>query len=54
MKITITEIESTAEELKVSNSLADGLSGMLRGVFNNAIRPVYHTYDEEEDEEAEE
>ena len=34
IKTTITEIECTANELKQSNSLSEGLYNMLRGVFN--------------------
>lgn len=34
MKIKVTEIEASAEELRQSNSLADGLTRMLRNAFN--------------------
>lgn len=34
IKINTTEIECTANELKQSNSLSEGLYNMLRGVFN--------------------
>ena len=33
MKIKVTEIEASAEELRQSNTLADGLTRMLRNVF---------------------
>ena len=37
MKIMITEIEATAEDLKASNSLADSMVAFLRGVLNSNI-----------------
>lgn len=47
MKLKITEIECTAEELKQSNSVADGFRNMLRNAFN----PSYNVeLDLEEDE----
>lgn len=51
MKLKITEIEATAEELRQSNSLADGLHNLLR----NALNPyVFHIDDDEgaDDEQA--
>lgn len=48
MKIKVTEIECTANELRQSNTIADGLLNLLRGTFNNI------TSDCEEEEEAEE
>lgn len=51
MKLKIVEIEATAEELKASNTVADGLLNTLRSAFN----PYYkYTNTEEEDEEEEE
>lgn len=47
MKIKITEIEANAEELRQSNSLADGFSRILR----NAFSPT--DYIETEDDEGE-
>ncbi len=35
MKIKVTEIECTANELRQSNTIADGLLNLLRGAFNN-------------------
>lgn len=35
IKTTVTEIECTANELRQSNTLSDGLYNMLRGCFNN-------------------
>ena len=46
MKIKVTEIECTAEEIRQSNNVADGICSLLRGVFNGVI-----PYDDEEDEE---
>lgn len=50
MKLKIVEIEATAEELKASNTVADGMLNILRNAFN----PYYkYTNTEEEDEEEE-
>ena len=50
MKIvtTTTEIECTAEELRQSNSLSDGLYNALRKAFNG---PIYETTEEEDEED---
>ena len=50
MKITTEKItiETNAEELRQSNSLADSFSQLLRRYFNGSV------YSEEEDEEDEE
>lgn len=50
MKIKITEIEATTEDLRVSNSAADGLLSVIR----NAFQLRGYSYDEEEEEEDEE
>lgn len=34
MRITVTEIEATAEELRQSNTLADNFNRILRNAFN--------------------
>ena len=47
MKIKITEIEASAEELRQSNSLADGLTRMMRNAFNSC----YVTAETDDDEE---
>lgn len=47
MKIKITEIEATTEDLRVSNSAADGLLSLIRSAF----QPRGYSHDEEEDEE---
>lgn len=51
MKIIITEIEATADELKASNSLADGLTSQLRNIFNTLPYSRFEDIDEEEGEE---
>ena len=33
MKVKVTEIEATAEELRASNSVADGILNLLKTVF---------------------
>ena len=52
MKITVKEkvttIEATAEELRQGNTLADGFSRLMRGVFNGALGSCE---DEQEDGE---
>ena len=35
IKTTVTEIECTANEIRQSNTVADGILNMLRGCFNN-------------------
>jgi len=46
MKIKITEIEANAEELRQSNTIADGLTRL----FRNMLNPYYSTPDDAEDE----
>ena len=50
MKLKITEVEATAEELRQSNTLSDGLIRTLRNAFNS---PCVVSEDEGEDEEDE-
>lgn len=50
IKTTITEIECSANELRQSNAISDGLSNLLRGCFNN----MASDYEESENEEQEE
>ena len=33
MKLKVTEIEATAEELRASNSVADGILNVLKGII---------------------
>ena len=47
MKIKITEIEANAEELRQSNTIADGLTRL----FRNMLNPYYSTPDDAEDKE---
>lgn len=52
MKIKVTEIEASAEELRQSNSLADGLTRLMRNAFNPYIfSPTTNETDEEEQTE---
>ena len=48
MKIKVTEIECTAEELRQSNTVADGALNLIRNLFNGTI-----SEDESEDKEQE-
>ena len=54
MKIKVTEIECTAEEIRQSNNIADGICTILRGVFNGAVPHREYNEDEDEDEEGDE
>ena len=51
MRLKITEIEATAEDLRQSNSLSDGLARLIRNAFNPYV-PHVDDEDEEEDDEA--
>ncbi len=48
MKIKVIEIECSAEELKQSNSIADGFRNMLRKAFNPSYTEEY-AFEETED-----
>ena len=37
IRTTVTEIECTANELRQSGTLSDGLCNLLRGCFNNMV-----------------
>ena len=50
MKIKVTEIECTAEEIRQSNNLADGICNILRGVFNGIVPQDEYEEREGEDE----
>lgn len=52
MKIKTTEIECSANELRQSNDLSNGLSNLLRGCFNN-MTSDYEEPEKEEQEESE-
>ena len=51
MKITITEIEATAEDLRTSRTLSDALSMALSRIANSICYPKYDTEEEDEAEE---
>ena len=53
MRIRVTEIEATAEDLRQSTSLASAFQNALRRAFVCASTPVTAAYDEEEDGEEE-
>ena len=50
IKTTITEIECTANELRQSNTLSDGLYNALRGCFNNLASDCDDDAQDEEEE----
>ena len=54
MKITITEIEATAEDLRASRTLADALSMAFSRIANSICYPKYDTEDEDKEEEEDE
>lgn len=45
MKIKITEIEANAEEIRQSNTLADGLTRL----FRNMLNPYYNSTPDNDD-----
>ena len=47
IKTTTTEIECTANELRQSNTLADGIFNMLRGCFNSITSDCEEPEDED-------
>lgn len=53
IKTTTTEIECTANELRQSNTLSEGLYNMLRGCFNNVTSDCEESEDEDAAEGAE-
>ena len=52
IKTTLTEIECSAEELRQSTSLSDGLYNAMRRAFNGPLS--YTTYPEPDEESEEE
>lgn len=50
MKIKITEIEANAEEIRQSNTLADGLTRL----FRNMLNPYYNMPNDDDKNEGEE
>lgn len=53
IKTTVTEIECTANELRQSNGLSDGLYNLLRGCLNNLTTDCDDTEDDEMENGAE-
>ena len=51
MKITIIEIEATAEDLRASRTLSDALSMAFSRIANTICYPKYDTDEEDEAEE---
>lgn len=47
IKTTTTEIECTANELRQSNTLSEGLYNMLRGCFNNVTSDCEESEDKD-------
>lgn len=54
IKTTVTEIECTANELRQSGTLSDGLYNLLRGCFNNMTSDCEEEEETESDKESEE
>ena len=50
MKITITEIEATAEDLRASRTLADALSMAFSRIAKSICYPKYDTEEEDKAE----
>ena len=53
MKITITEIEATAEDLRANRTLSDAITMAFSRIANSICYPKYDTEEEAEAEEAE-
>jgi len=54
IKTTVTEIECTANEIRQSNTVADGILNILRGCFNNLPSDCEEEEETESDKESEE
>ncbi len=54
IKTTVIEIECTANELRQSNTLSDGIYNILRGCFNNIASDCDEDDSEDEETESEE
>ena len=48
IKTTVTEIECSANELRQSNVLSDGIYNLLRGCFNNLTSDCEESEDEDD------
>ncbi len=53
IKTSVTEIECTANELRQSNALSDGIYNILRGCFNNMTSDCEDYIEDEEQAEIE-
>lgn len=51
IKTTVTEIECTADELRQSNTVADGFLNTLRRAFNGPLYSAFESKDDNEDPE---
>lgn len=51
IKTTTTEIECTADELRQSNTVADGFLNIMRRAFNGPIYSDFKSESEDEDPE---
>lgn len=51
MKITITEIEATSEDLRASHTLSDALTMAFSRIANSICYPKYDAEEENEEEE---
>ena len=51
MKLKVTEIEATADDLKASNSLAEALNNQLRNILCPLPRAIFAEDDEMEEQE---
>jgi hypothetical protein len=51
MKIKVTEIECSAEELRQSNTVADGALNLIRNLFNGTISEEESDMMESEDQD---
>lgn len=54
IKTTVTEIECTANEIRQSNTVADGILNILRGCFNNMPSDCEYEEETESNKESEE
>jgi hypothetical protein len=54
IKTTVTEIKCTANELRQSNNLADGIHNILRGCFNGIASDCEESEDEDPTEGSDE
>ena len=48
MKIRVTEVEASADELRASNTVAEGLMNVLRRCLNGSYMPEISEEEEEE------